>query len=525
MRLPASRTVVLLVSAVLCVALLVPATVWAQQIYPPPPAPGGESIGDDDDQDDATSGGAGELAEDTTGTPGTDPEDPSTPPLDAAPAPELRLAPPPSDTAPVLAPGTGQVEVDGVFIDLIIRVGPERIEPDDPVLRLIGALRLSEDGTRLLGLPPRADGSPREPLLTSVTLVQFGDTALVLMAEDAEGTELPVDPESVLVLVRSGRIIGSGAGFESDSELAIWFFSEATLLGTSRALPDGTLAFVTDLGEDVALGTHVLQFTGHVGIGVPFRLSADVRIVDPHSTSANLLAPRRLLLVLAVLGVLLLLVLRRRRRDEHRVSIVVRRGPAGTGATAAAGRLTTSLRAGLAAATLGREPLPVELRAAALAPTSRDRALVALEARIIAADVHDLAAHPVPVDSVLLVESGALTLALSATDRLGVSRPLDTDVLRLAAGGELLVAAAGLRPGSVLWLGLSGLGSGGGRDQDAATTPLGSLRADEDGRARGRLAIPDEAPGDASDTAPGDGEQSVLLLRARTAPRRGPEGI
>jgi hypothetical protein len=479
MRRSASRVAWVLSAALLCAAVLVPASVGAQQLYPPPPRP-------------------------VEAPPADVP--PETPPLVTLPEPAARRAPPPSDSAPVLAPGAGQVLVDGVLVELIIRAGLDRLDPNDPVLRLIGALRLSDDGTRVLGFPPRADGSPREPLVRDIMLIQFGDTALVLMAEDMGDNVVAIGPDEVLVLVRSGRVIGSGAGFEPDSELDLWFFSDALLLSSNRTLDDGTLALVTALPADAELGRHVLQFTGHVGVGVPFELSIDVRLEDAPMPAADLLSPLGLLLALAALGVLLLLflLLRRRRGDEFRMSLAVQRGHVGS----AAG---VGLRPGLAAATLSRSPTPVELRPAASATAPLDPALLALGSRIEGGDLIDLATDPVPLGSVLLAGSGAVTIALAVVDGLGVSRPLEAGVLRLNAGDELLMAGAGLLPGSAVWLGL-----GASRAEDEAAR-LGDLRAGDDGRVRGRLALPEGA-------AVETGDESVLLVRARVARRGGPEG-
>jgi hypothetical protein len=173
-----------------------------------------------------------------------------------------------------------------------------------------------------------------------------------------------------------------------------------------------------------------------------------------------------------------------------RVSLGLRRDGLATRPLVIPGR--TSVPAGLAAASVGRDRVDVELRAlgpaVALPCGAPDRALVASGLRVADGRVQDLAARPVDIDAVLVLEleDEEVTILVATFDVVGRAMPVDGPELRLVPDGTVAVAAAGLRDRARVHARLL--------DPDDGSEPLGSVRADRDGRVVMLLEIPPTLP-------------------------------
>lgn len=365
--------------------------------------------------------------------PDEDTEPESTTPPGPAPLPDpIVPAPPPWPQLPDLDPGGGAGEIDGQRID--IRVTP-RPGPDDPVLRDIP------------DLPPRDDGSLREPPLGATVIVAAGELGLAFSAENcAQDGSNALGPDAQLVLEVGSNLVLAGAGTAADAEVAKFLRVDPILLGTSFAGADGTFAFVGPVPEGSPLGRHTLE-VGAVGRDLrSYRLALDVMIVAPcageRPDAGNLralggmalLALAALLAALAAGAALLLYV-------RHCILIGLHPDvpvPSVPGqALAAAPPLPVSTR--------GRRQVSALLRSGLFGIGAEDGALAATGLHVVGSELLDLDERPVPVASTVIVESGRATIVLAIRRPDGTYEPLESrdGQLRAKHSGTLVVALGG----------------------------------------------------------------------------------
>ena len=254
------------------VALLAPVSVLADSHYPAPPDPEAEPIPPptEPEPDPAPTPRPRPTP---VPDPDPDPEEPAPAPIpDPAPTPgptDPLPAPEPSPEPPFVEPGGGTGERDGEPIELRIRPAPPTLDPDDPVTRIVPGVRPSDDGERVEGLPPRDDGTPRGPGLDAVVLVEAGPLGLVMTGESCTGESLAVNPTGALRTSPGGTIIVAAGGFLGNAEVATWLYSDPMLLAREVTLPDGSVAKIARVPDDVMVGRHVSQVNGVGADGAP----------------------------------------------------------------------------------------------------------------------------------------------------------------------------------------------------------------------------------------------------------------
>ncbi len=425
---------------------------------PPPPRPG--------------------PAPDTDPTPDPAPVPPTPQPTDpTGPTP----APPPSPESPDVDPGGGTGDRDGEPIEIDIRPAPPEVGPDDPALQVIPGVRPSDDGGRIVGLPPREDGTAREPTLAQIVLVEAGPLGMLLTGESCGGELLDVDASGALRTSPGGSLIVAGGGFLGEAEVATWLFSEPMLLKTQVTLADGTVVKSAPVPDDVMVGRHVAQITGVGADSAPYRVALDVLVVDCDPGRGLLGLPRGagwwLLALLLLAAGWWLLLFRRVRRIQL---------------AAHPGDRIIAVRE-RAAARAARKPVDAEVRGGPTGLGPRDRAVEATDLRVVGSDVIDLDLRPVPASATVVVEAAGATWVLAVRRSDGRYEPVAQDGLpRLRPGSALVTVVDGARRGSRLEVTLQSLRDDERDDRGIEQVVLGHLRADGDGRSRGDLLLPDD---------------------------------
>jgi hypothetical protein len=464
-------------TAALALVLAVAVTPAVAQEYPPDRDPGAEPITPTPSPPTPPRPTPPRPTPPPPPAPVPDPPTP-TPPTPTPPIP----APDPTPTPPILPPGGGGGDAGGIPIDVEVRPAPREVPPDDPVIRIVPGIRVSDDGRRIEGLPPREDGTPREPSLDEVVLVEAGPLALVMSGESCTGGSLAVDGSGALVTTPGGAIVIAAGGFAGRAEAATWLYSDPRLLALQVTGPDGSLGKAAPVPTDTPLGRHVVQVTGVGADLLPYRISLDVLVADcePSGGLRGLPALGRWLLglLLGFLGLGWWLLGFRR---IHRVRLV-----------AHPGALPVTVRA-RAVAAVGRRPADAELRGGPSGLDPRDRALEAAGLRLSGGEVLDLDRGPLPVTSVVVVEAGDATWLVAVRRPDGTVEPAADDGLpRLVPGGTLVMVVDGARRGSRLEVTLAPLPEDEDDYRSRDLEVLGRLRADTAGRARGEFVLPDD---------------------------------
>jgi hypothetical protein len=423
------------------------------------------------------------------------PEQPEPP--EPAPLPDPGPpAPPPSPVPPDLEPGGGAGEVDGEPIE--VRVTP-RPDPDDPVLRDLPAL------------PPRDDGSLREPPLDATVVVEAGELGFAVSGEACAQDGFNVlGADGQLVLEAGSNLVLAGAGTAADAEVAKYLRSDPILLGTSFAGADGSFTFVGPVPEDTPMGRHTLE-VGAVGRDLrTYRIALDVLVVAPcaaerpdagnlrTSGGMALLALAALLAGLAAGGGLLAYVRHCILIGVHPdVPMPIVPGEALPDAPP------------LPVATRGRRRTDVLLRPGLAGVDAQDEALEEIALQLEGADLLDLDEVPVPLSSAVIVESGRVSLALAIRRPDGTHEPLEIrdGQLRAKHAGTLVLALGGASKRARVRVSLvevpedrdqERLDARGDRarrrddDRPVDEQRLARLRTDGDGRLAAQLALPDD---------------------------------
>jgi len=149
-----------------------------------------------------------------------------------------------------------------------------------------------------------------------------GEWHITLTVPEASGRISEVGSRATIILTQSQSAAVSGEGFQPDTRVDLWLFSDPTLFGSVTVGADGTFTgeFYVD-ARFVLVGEHTLQVQGVGRDGFVKAANLGVAVETPVSLSVNR-ASSLLWWVLAALGVVALLVtiaaIVRRRRSERR---------------------------------------------------------------------------------------------------------------------------------------------------------------------------------------------------------------
>jgi hypothetical protein len=395
-------------------------------------------------------------------------EDTEQPPALLLPQPGLVPAPSPPSEAPGADSCLGLGEADEEVIEILVRLDPTA---DDPVI------------VRLPDFPPE------DVALDELVVVEAGTLFLAFVGEclskgDGEGQRL--DQDSVLFLEAGSTVTLAGSGVIPNGEVAMFLYSEPTLLGSAVASADGVFRLEGLVDEATPLGPHVLLVTAVGEDGREYRIAFGVTVVGPQSESlSNLLDIGWMrLLALIVLLVAIGALVRRSLRDRHCILV----GLHGDAALPIVPGVAAAASPPLPVASRGRRPTTATFRPGLTGLASRDRPLIDTDLRLVGGEVLDLDERPVPATSLLIVESDEVTVVLAVRRADGGYEPLETldGQLRAKVDGTLVLAVGGTTPGARVDVTLRDLEG----DRVTDDQRLARLRADDDGRAYARVPLP-----------------------------------
>ena len=138
---------------------------------------------------------------------------------------------------------------------------------------------------------------------------------IVLSIVDENDTQRALDDSGSLRLIEGDKIIVEGEGFDPDTEVGVWLFSEPRQLGVVTTDSAGKVAGLFTQPADTPTGEHRLVVSGVLPDGKSAVLAVSVAVGRESSGSAVARTAILVPLLLAVLvGLFLPTVLRRRRR-------------------------------------------------------------------------------------------------------------------------------------------------------------------------------------------------------------------
>jgi hypothetical protein len=239
---------------------------------------------------------------------------PSLPPAPiSAPAPSQTATPSPAPNprpTPIITVQTGTSErpaplVVRVIDDLIQALKPVIVDvlatppANAPTLPLETALNLvTSTSNKVIGNSPSLvlfDGqyqASRVVILdgTTAQVVTPGGGVMNVQAKNGD-TAYAVSGSGRVQMVQSNMVVTQGSGLASNTEFAVYLFSEPTLLGVGKTNDRGEFFVSFEVENEIPLGDHTLQVNGLLNDGRTSSVSVPVTVLDKAAAAESNEAP------------------------------------------------------------------------------------------------------------------------------------------------------------------------------------------------------------------------------------------
>ena len=239
---------------------------------------------------------------------------PSLPPAPiSAPAPSQTATPSPAPNprpTPIITVQTGTSErpaplVVRVIDDLIQALKPVIVDvlatppANAPSLPLETALNLvTSTANKVIGNSPSLvlfDGqyqASRVVILdgTTAQVVTPGGGVMNVQAKNGD-TAYAVSGSGRVQMVQSNMVVTQGSGLASNTEFAVYLFSEPTLLGVGKTNDRGEFFVSFEVENEIPLGNHTLQVNGLLSDGRTSSVSVPVTVLDQAAAAESNEAP------------------------------------------------------------------------------------------------------------------------------------------------------------------------------------------------------------------------------------------
>lgn len=201
-------------------------------------------------------------------------------------------------------------------------------DPTKPITTVSGTLPVAVPGKVMVLINGEPQVADAEIIDDQTIRLQTADgLEFYVTAKAPDGSNLPLASDGSLLLTYGERLDVQVAGFQPQSELTVWLFSEPKQLGTIPVDLTGSATADLALGQDLPPGKHSLQVTGLHPDGTPRSVMVSVVVTEdtaaaettarPDAPDSSALIWGISLSVAAIAGLaLLILVLARRRRRE-----------------------------------------------------------------------------------------------------------------------------------------------------------------------------------------------------------------
>jgi len=139
------------------------------------------------------------------------------------------------------------------------------------------------------GVPRAVTVKPDAPVTSQAKgLVASGDGFTLRMSGlDAVGAPLGVTVDAALVLERDHSVQVQGSGFDPNSDVQVYVFSQARLLGTVHTDATGAFSGLVQVPGDLELGHHTLQIDALHADGTVRSLSLGVVLEAPQAAASQ----------------------------------------------------------------------------------------------------------------------------------------------------------------------------------------------------------------------------------------------
>jgi hypothetical protein len=153
---------------------------------------------------------------------------------------------------------------------------------------------------------------------STALMVEGSNFGVSISASSSRDAEEKLSPQGELVLTSGGFVIFSGTGFEPNTEVVVWIFSDPRQLGKVMTDAEGNFSGELALPEDLEVGEHTLQLNGLSDEGETRSLAVGVELLSTENPDSNWIAWLGVGgLSAAVVGLISLAIFRSRRNPSQ----------------------------------------------------------------------------------------------------------------------------------------------------------------------------------------------------------------
>jgi outer membrane protein OmpA-like peptidoglycan-associated protein len=150
-----------------------------------------------------------------------------------------------------------------------------------------GGLPLGESVLLINGVPTVVTVRPDSTINPTGLIIEGPGFILRLDGRSPGDQPLPLTADGALILEQNGTTFTVGTGFDPQSFVYVWLFSEPRLLGTLTVDANGAFRGTVPLPADVPVGRHTLQVNGLTPEGKVRSLSLGVQVNPANSPSGS----------------------------------------------------------------------------------------------------------------------------------------------------------------------------------------------------------------------------------------------
>jgi hypothetical protein len=125
---------------------------------------------------------------------------------------------------------------------------------------------------------------------TTAQVVTPGGGVMNVQAKNGD-TAYAVSGSGRVQMVQSNMVVTQGSGLASNTEFAVYLFSEPTLLGVGKTNDRGEFFVSFEVENEIPLGNHTLQVNGLLSDGRTSSVSVPVTVLDQAAAAESNEAP------------------------------------------------------------------------------------------------------------------------------------------------------------------------------------------------------------------------------------------
>lgn len=184
--------------------------------------------------------------------------------------------------------GTGRLQIQGTDASgaaLAVGLDAQILPPVAPVPRATGALPEVQPGrVAVINAEGEDVRSSIERVKGTDIRIRAQDSTANIQAVDSDGVR-PLGTQGAIEVEEEGFVRLNGAGFQPNSTVEVWMFSDPTFVGVVQTDAEGNYGSLLQMPEDLKSGEHTLQSTGTARNGSEVAAATGLRVTEAENAA------------------------------------------------------------------------------------------------------------------------------------------------------------------------------------------------------------------------------------------------